>query len=289
MKTLVSTLLAVALFTSNAFAQDEIMTRIEKVRVAYEQNDLQQALSEVSELEDLLKAKQKQDRGEAGLSDLQSLIQVLEREAFLKTTWSLSIVHTDEDRPPLETKKAIENAESIAEYSPEAEFLLAQKFSSQIADLLSGFTIYCDNIGQFVEGTSKRPIPIRFAEKDGGLVLIVSGIATESVYNTLRTTSRGRASTVATTCLAPKIGYMHDALKDTDVDFYGMTIFYGSKDFGGRYATTDGEMLALVVSKEVAAQFVDGEITEGELLDQLDAFVSDSGSVYDVKKIKISN
>lgn len=289
MKTLVSILLAVVLSTSNAFAQDEIMTRIEKVRVAYEQNDLKKALSEVSELEDLLRAKQKKHPGEGGLSDLQSLVQALEKEAFLKTPWSLSIVHDDEDRPPLETKRAIEKAESITEYSPEAEFMLAQKYSSQIADLLNGFTIYCDNLGQFIEGTSKRPIPVKFAKKDGGLVLIISGIATESVYNTLRTTSRGRASTVATTCLVPKVKYLHDALKNTDVDFYGMTIFYGSKDFGGRYATTDGEMLALVVSKKVAGKFVDGEITEGELLDQLDAFVSDDESVYDVKKIKISN
>jgi hypothetical protein len=222
-----------------------------------------------------------------------ALSLVLTDASFGTTTWSLSIQHQSSEYLPITHQQYTKALDSFAEYLYPGEYRQALKYRSEMKEAFKWFTLYCDNLAIFLPNASKRPIPFRFADKDGKKCVLLTDLASSTVYNTLRTTSNSRASKVLTACLIPKIKYFYEGFQKTDFAYFGLTIVYGSKDFSIKESSPrsvvdlKAEMLAFITSKEKCRQFSQSIITESEFIDNSDVYLTDRDMTYDLKKVRL--
>lgn len=217
-------------------------------------------------------------------------LQVIKDAAFGTTMWSLSIQHENSGHPALTHEQLNSALNTFNEYYPNSEYQAALLYRNEMKDAFKFFTIYCDNIAAFLPNPSKRPIPFRFADKDGKKCVILTDMASPTMYNTIRTTSRSRAAKVLTSCLIPNVSYLYEAFEKSDIAFLGLTIVFGSKDFSVKSDVMNlkPEMLAFVCPREKCKQFIEGIITESEFIDASDVYITDRDmSSLDFKKVKL--
>lgn len=284
------------LFTQVSIAQkkDSILQKIDELKKLYQKKDFEKSAPLAREIQELLSGKvpkaSKDTLRQFQPIGLPSLSRVLKDAAFGTTEWSLSIQYKSTDYPAITHDDFAKALYSFGAYSPPEEYQQALKLKTEMQEAFKWFTLYCDNIAAFLPNLSKRPIPFRFADKDGKKCVILTDLASSSVYNTLRSTSKGRASKVLTSCLIPKIRFLFEAFQKTDIDYLGMTIVYGSKDFASEQSDAlnlKAEMLAFVAPKDKCKQFAEGAITESEFVAVCDAYLCDRDMMFDYKKIKL--
>jgi len=292
----VAVVVVALMFSSQTVAQerDPILEKLEELREAYEDGNLEKAVSISIELKGLLEKKspsqQEVARKKQTNSQLDSPISILNKATLQKFKWSLSIAYRDHEYPPISHDSFMTAMNEFKQYEPMSEYRLAAKYRTELRNALEWFSYYCDNIGVFLDNIWHRPIPFRFAEKDGRKYVFLTDLASETVYNTLRSTSKSRAATVLTSCLLPKLSQVYDALKSTEFDYFAFTIIYGSKDFldNSDALNLKAEMLGLVVQKDKCKDFINGEITESEFLQASDVYICDRNMYVDVKKVKLA-
>jgi hypothetical protein len=82
----------------------------------------------------------------------------------------------------------------------------------------------------------------------------------------------------------------HSALKDSDISYYGMVVFFGSKDFSNDddVLNLKPEMVSVIISTEQYKKYSEGTITDDDLINSADVYSTDRCFGYcDAKKIKI--
>jgi hypothetical protein len=134
-------------------------------------------------------------------------------------------------------------------------------------------------------------IPVRFAQAETGMVFLVTGVGSSTVFNTLRTTPKSRAAKIISTKILPEMETFYDFFKDTDIKYCGMAVVYGSEDFSDESisrVSLKAEVVTLVVSSENCKKFVDGIMTEDQLIDLSDIYLKDRDMGFNVKKIKVT-
>ena len=175
-----------------------------------------------------------------------------------------------------------EDARSVVEYN------LVVKHRSSIEKLFDNFEHIGIQDGKFLY--FEEFIPLIFAVKDNSLSLLVTGVVSNVTYNTIQTTARTRAADIIQSIVIPSLYHFDDAFYLNDIKHYGMTVAYGSKDFSKRKLFSDlsGECVSFVVSAKICNRFVNGEITEEELVESADIFLLDRDMVGSIKKVQIS-
>lgn len=278
-------------FQINAFSQerDPILAKIKILKKSYLSGNIKKSLTVLSEIEEILKKRSL--KREEKPSGLMPLMDVLEHELFLaRYRWELLLMGIGSAK---KSDDVLNDLSSWLQHKPEeekkgqiAEYELVLKYQNDLRKLFSPFGLIGSNRGLFLYGN--KEIPIRFADINGKICLLITRVAIDKVYNTLRTTSKSRAAKVLTSSILPTLNKFYDSFKNTDVAYYSMIISYGSKNFlDESIAKLKAEALCLVVSKDNCRKFVSGKITENNLLDRSLIFIIDRDMRTGFKRVKI--
>ncbi len=229
---------------------------------------------------------------EKTISDLQPLMKVLEISAFTGLIWQLAYEYSDSEQKPKMKEEVINDIKNWLMKKPDkderiAEYILAKKYENNIINLFNEFSPIGSQFGGFLY--LKSDIPVRFASKDSGITLLVTGIASENTYNTLRSTAKQRAAKVISSMILPSIDKIVKIFINTEVKFIGMVVTYGSKDFSddSKALNLIAETVALVSPIEACKNFIEGKITEDELLNESDVYQCNRDMRKGMIKIKI--
>ena len=229
-------------------------------------------------------------------AQLDSLLRVLNQESLVaRLNWEVVANKLEIGKirsgkqMALDAKVWFDNkSEDTARNRPFAESKLLHEYRGQIVDLIQKFTLLgSSQLGQFV--TPEQSIPVRFADKNGASVLLLTDIASENTFNILRVSSRERATKVLETIILPSLTRFHDALGKTSIKYYGMFVCYGSRDFSNNSDVLNlkGEAIAFIVSVQHCAAFLNGKLTEDALLKAADIFLADREMLSGVKRIEV--
>lgn len=232
--------------------------------------------------------------GEEQDANFMKLINVLKGESIIKLNWELSIGLSSYEFPYKMKSRLIYDFNLWVENKPDSNMIIGQikefQFIKENSEILSTLFTQFGNIGNSVGMFVYRDgdIPIRVAEFSGKPCLLITDIATDKIYNTLRTTMKSRASDILNSIIFQELNDLDRGLKDMDIDQFGIIVSYGSKNFLDDYdLSLKGEALCFIVSKDVCAKYVNGEITDNELLDNSHIFISDRDMMFGFKKIEL--
>jgi hypothetical protein len=230
-------------------------------------------------------------------SPLQEEFDVIESHFTDKTAWNVSVEYAHPEYPLKSNGDVINAVEQWAQsaqlidrckgYIAEHELVTAEL--PRLKLLLDDMSMIGRSIGHFLYADTIL-LPVRFARRDTATTLLITGIASESVYNTLRTTSNSRAARVVQSMIIPTMRSFVEAFHGSKVGRYGMCVTYGSKNFieDDTYGNQEAETVAFVAPANAARRFVSGEITEDELLNASDVYLSDRDLRMDFKKVKLT-
>jgi hypothetical protein len=132
-------------------------------------------------------------------------------------------------------------------------------------------------------------VPIKISNYNvSSKLFLIKGIASTDIYNTLRLTSRQRASKIITSRIIPSLKSLKPIL-NKEFDYVGMGVVFGSKDFSDKSALALKEdYVFFIAPKSKIIDFNNNKITEDELIQSADVYISDREMSFDVKKVKIA-
>jgi hypothetical protein len=232
---------------------------------------------------------------------LANFYDILKAERFTTTMWQLMIEQQDPKYPIKSSTDVIEDFNKL---------LLKEKPSlSWSLDILIGrdetmlFEKYANNIEKlikrivFVDGEKVKylynregDIPIRFVLKDEKKVFLLTKYGSSKIFNTLRMSAKNRAAKIISSIILPCMENFHSAFKDSDISYYGMVVFFGSKDFSEEddVLNLKPEIVSMIISTEQYKKYCEGTITDDDLIDSADVYSTDRCFAYCIpKKIKI--
>jgi len=281
----------------SSFGQERnpVIDRIEALKKSYLEGDIEKSLFILSEIEGMLKERNVSARKD--YSELIPLMEILKEESILmKLSWEASIGYKLSKYPPKKNDDVLRDLNSWLQHKPEnderkgqvAEYELTLKYQDKLRELFESFGLIGSDLALFLY--SDKEIPIRFTGVDGKSCLLVTKVTNGNVYNTIRTTAKSRAAQVLTSNILPTLSDFQDSFKDTDIAYYGIVIAYGSKNFLDKSVALNlkPEALCMVVPKDDCRKFVNGEITEKQLLDSSYIFISDRDMLSGFKKVEIT-
>jgi hypothetical protein len=154
------------------------------------------------------------------------------------------------------------------------------KYAPALTSLLDGLR---SSVG-FLYAEDDMPFKICAKEKSEGLIL--SAVASDQIYNTLRLDPRQRGAKEFESTAIPILLKMRTALLQTQAQFYGVVVVYGARDFsrdelGG--LAVQPEVLAVVTDRENGRSLDEGKITEDEFADKSDIYLRVEGASRLVK------
>ena len=232
--------------------------------------------------------------GEEQDTEFMKLINVLKGESIIKLNWELSIGSSSSKYPYKMKSRLIHDFNLWIEDKPDSneiigqikEFQFIKENSEILLKLFTKFGNIGNGVGMFIYNDGQ--IPIRVADFSGKPCLLITDIASDKIYNTLRTTMKSRALDILNSIIFQELNDLDRGLKDMDIDQFGMIVSYGSKNFLDEYdISLEGEALCFIVSKDTCSKYVNGEITDKELIDNSHVFISDRDMMFGFKKIDL--
>jgi hypothetical protein len=216
---------------------------------------------------------------------------------FDRTIWTLYAQFNKIEYTPVKAEDVIKDIDnyllkdstSKTNKGKLSEFNLTKKYRNQIDTTFQGLGLFgSDQLGAFIY--LKESLPIHFAMMgDTALTFIISGVFIDNVYNTLKLTSRQRATKVITTYILPSLKAFIRSNYGKDIKYFGITCVYGSKNFADDgVLNTKPEYVAFIAPVKLIKQYVKGDLTEDELINSADIYLCDRDMVAEFKKIKIT-
>ena len=229
-------------------------------------------------------------------SKLINVKDVFEITYFDRTTWDLYGKYNDNNYAPTKAEEITNDVNAYLLKVPTenkrqgqiTEFNLIKKYKNNIDSLFLKLKVLgSDQLGKFVY-LKEISLPIHFSlYGDTALSLIISGAFIGNVYNTLKLTSRQRATKVVTTYILPALKSFANSFHEKEIKYFGMTCVYGSKDFSDDHST-EAEFVGFIAPVNIIRQYASKDITEDDLINAADVFISDRDMNAEIKKIKIT-
>jgi len=227
------------------------------------------------------------------------LMSVLNEGTFAEILWSLGIDLKQSEYRPKSNEEVLKDFDQWLLSKPNkerwrgeiAEYNFALKYKETIKKIIDRLSFIGSERGMFLCDKSSIPISPRFAQGENGIVFLVTGVGSPTVYNTLRTTPKSRAAKIISSKILPEMQAFYDFFKDSDINYCGMTVIYGSQDFSDKSisgVSLKAEVVTLIVSSDNCKKFVEGVITEDQLIDLSDIYLKDRDMGFNVKKIKVT-
>jgi len=113
--------------------------------------------------------------------------------------------------------------------------------------------------------------------------LVLTGLASTTVYNTLQSTDRSRAALVISSKILPALKKLEPLFDIPDFKYIGLMAVYASKNFVNRsdVLNLEAETVSLIAPTALASQFAKGDLTEDELVAASDVFLVDRNGPRD--------
>lgn len=193
--------------------------------------------------------------------------------------WKLAIPSPDKQYHPCSEKELTVNLGEVLSRKASGREAAEQYFARKHESLLRGLFVDSRVIdaGKFSGfacdlGVS---IPVRFANHNGELMLFVQGLETDTVFNTIRTTERGRAASIASDSLIPTLTFLLDHLTKNKVavKWIGVGGIYGARDFINASDATP-EALTMIVATSDLRKFAKNQVAEDDLFANAEFYVS---------------
>lgn len=221
---------------------------------------------------------------------LKSLVDVLKRESFMKTKWSLSIDFQSPEHPVKTQDQITGMFNDLNKIKPgtEDEGKLLKKHQAGLKKFFEGLFLLGKSIPRYLNDDNK--LPVRFASFKDEYVVLATQIGIDSVFNTLQLDEKERAARVITTNILPEIKDLYSEFKDDEeIAYVGMAISYASKNFlDDSVLAIEQEMIGFVASKKSIKGFAEGELTDSEFVKESHVFLSGRDMSFDVKKVAIA-
>lgn len=128
-------------------------------------------------------------------------------------------------------------------------------------------------------------VPFEFQQRDGDVVLLLDGLSVSTVYNTLRTTERTRASKAVSSYILPALKKLPEKFPPTRIVYLAFVVAYGARDLTSSEPAS-GEAVCLVVRVDQCGKLVSGEISDDEFLENSDVYLANA-SGFSKLKIKM--
>jgi formylmethanofuran:tetrahydromethanopterin formyltransferase len=207
-----------------------------------------------------------------------------------KTTWSLGVNYKKENYVPIKSEvvKIFIDSFIVSPKSNVCDKFYIKKYKKEIDTLFTNMKFLGDSYCTFL-GVKNIEVPIKISNYNvTSKLFLIKGIASTDIYNTLRLTSRQRASKIITTRIIPSLKSLNPIL-NKEFDFIGFGVVFGSKDFSDKSALPLKEDYVFFIStKSKIIDFNNNKITEDELIQSADVYISDREMSFDVKKVKIT-
>ena len=207
-----------------------------------------------------------------------------------KTTWSLGVNYKKENYIPIKSEevKIFIDSFIVAPKSNECDKFYIKKYKKEIDTLFTNMKFLGDSYCTFLS-VKNVEVPIKISNYNvSSKLFLIKGIASTDIYNTLRLTSRQRASKIITSRIIPSLKSLKPIL-NKEFDYVGMGVVFGSKDFSDKSALALKEdYVFFIAPKSKIIDFNNNKITEDELIQSADVYISDREMSFDVKKVKIT-
>lgn len=207
-----------------------------------------------------------------------------------KTLWSLGLKYKTEKYLPIKSEnvKIFIDSFLVADKSNECDKFYIKKYKKEIDTLLTNLKFFGDDYCTFL-GVKSTELPIKISNYNStSKLFLIKSIASTDIFNTLRLTSRQRASKIITTRIIPSLKSLKPIL-NKEFDYVGMGVVFGSKDFSDKSTLAlKQEYVFFIAPKSKIIDFNNNKITEDELIQSADVYISDGEMSYDIKKIKIT-
>jgi hypothetical protein len=205
---------------------------------------------------------------------------VIDLETMSGSKWSMSV---DSDAGNYELLSAEDVSKRIM-----SDSIDVSPFSKgKVSEAVGNFSVYCDELGKFLDYSSSVDAPVRYFEEDGKRGIVFSGVSSSKVYNSLRTNHKDRISRVLSTCITSEITGVYEDLKGEGIDYFAVSFYYGVENFADDTGPADAEILVFVVRDEVLSKFAEKKITQDELVDESMLFVKTPEMTADYMKVEV--
>ncbi|MEP6466162.1 MAG: hypothetical protein ABJB05_07635 [Parafilimonas sp.] len=230
-------------------------------------------------------------------AELMNVKDVFEVANFDRTRWELYAKYHSTEDAPVKAENVIADIDKYLSKVPTTdgrngeikEYNLIKKYRDNLDSTFRGLQLLSrDQLGEFMYDIGVS-LPVEFGlYGDTALSVIISGIFIDKIYNTLKLTSKQRATKVVTTYILPSFKALSENFTNKEIKYFGMTCVYGSKDFTDESTlATKSEFVAFIAPVSLIRKYVSGDLTEDELVEASDVYISDRDMVTDIKKIKI--
>lgn len=231
------------------------------------------------------------------IANLKNVKDIFTFANFDKTTWSLWTLYNQKKYAPNKAENIKEDIDKyLLKYMSKEKnqeqninLFLIDKYKNNITAAFNELKILSsDQLGEFLY-SKEATLPLQFGlTSDTSLSFIITGTYIDNVYNTLKFTSRQRASQVITSYIIPSIKKIAKSFNGEEIKYFGMTCVYGSRDFSESITlSTKPEFIAFLAPMKIINKYIAGDITEDSLIESSEIFVCDRDMIAEIKKIKI--
>ncbi len=201
-----------------------------------------------------------------------------------KTTWSLAFQFQHQQYTPVKADAIITAIDSLPNTIDTRRSLIGHE--SRAKELLSRLTIVGGKYLYFLVDPSES-LPIMIAEDKAGKHLVIIA-ATDSVYNTLRLSTKQRAAKTLSELAIPIARDAADIF-GSKIQQIAVYIVYGSKNFvRDDYNNLQPELVGLITKPSTVKAFVSTAVTDQEFIDRSIVMLSDRDSFLQLTRIKVT-
>jgi hypothetical protein len=136
--------------------------------------------------------------------------------------------------------------------------------------------------GKFLGGFLSIDV-MRFGNRDGKLIAIVTSLGSRTVYNDVRTTERTRAADIVSKFILHYVPALLSDVTATGATELGIVVAYGHRGPSDQF-WDKGETIVFVVSLDACKKFAAADIAEEDLLNQAEFFMING---TELKKVRI--
>jgi hypothetical protein len=131
--------------------------------------------------------------------------------------------------------------------------------------------------------------PVAVAQSGPTSTLIIGALASDTVYNTLNSTSRSRAAKVLTATILPALKECGEKIEPNAFNAVGILALYGSKKFvdSSSVLNLKPEALTFIVPTDLLRRFASSQLAEDDLVEKADIYLMDRDSPQ-LRKIRLT-
>ena len=226
------------------------------------------------------------------------LFDRLETESLAKTNWVLTYVHHEREYKPLSNDEVVERLkrgfrdptekdikDEVARKQRTCEVALLRKNIVPLSDAFRrDLGIVGGRLSAFTSAYSD--LPVGLVNYKEAVALVVTSVESDRVFNVQRSDAKSRAAEMVS-LLLPSLRRLSERVSDPDVQYYGMAVLYGARDFSDPDSRAEAEFVCVVAPRDGIARFARGELTDNDLLAEAGVFLSDKDT-HDVKRVTLS-